>query len=737
MSDIKEYLNYLAGTERTYKSWCKNTKTAYQWDEEGYAYLEFDNGYFDKTVKFAQECDVNELSALSYEGLTVLHYFIHTNAHEALKILLERGAFVDVRGGAGTRDKYQTSHIGTTPLMFACGHSNLRVIRLLLEYGADQNLTDAVGQNCFHYLAGVEGIKNGTAFSVGWGNDEFYEQKQEIAGLLNCDINKVSDNGYTPLHSLVRDWDTNGSASPYIIDIFLERGADPKIQDSDGNTPLMLAISHNHLGIATALAKYKDTLNMQNNLGETALTLSRIYSNDTDFVMITYLLIDGGADIEIANNEGKTLMSYISQESYDKRSETLAKYVLTKRKNVKNMVEVFDFIRHDGAPYRKESWFTMELARRIVKAIDEDDDHELGYLKMVIDRFERDNPVAVLKMLQERKIDINLQIPINSSEYTSIGSRFMKSISDKPEVLKVMTEMGFDPDKLQGGHTIAYNIVCESIRNTRYFKEEDMAKIYDGVIKALGYVSTESITENGEDGMSAAMYVAEYYDDLRVLKYMIERGIDLSASRKNTTGEKPEDWQNGYTLLHTACSRSNWEMIKLLVDAGADITATNGEGKIPAYFLKKWDSCEELFDFLNKHDDIEAVSDDKGNLLMTAVECDAESDVISYFVKRGADINHRYRYGETMLTYSVLRGEYHRIKRLVENGIDINATNPDGDTALMILIRKKKMKDARYLLKQGADFNITNNDDETALSIAVEKGAKELLKIMIPDEEGN
>ena len=68
-----------------------------------------------------------------------------------------------------------------------------------------------------------------------------------------ADVNKLDDQGYTPLHTAVRNRNSD------LVALLLEHGADPNLPDSDGATPLVHAINRNHVpSVEALLAKGAD-----------------------------------------------------------------------------------------------------------------------------------------------------------------------------------------------------------------------------------------------------------------------------------------------------------------------------------------------------------------------------------------------------------------------------------------------------------------------------------------------
>jgi ankyrin repeat protein len=115
--------------------------------------------------------------AWSPDGFTALHYAAFFGQEEAARILLERGAEVEVVA--------RNESIRVTPLHSAAAGSHAAIVKLLLEAGADPNA--------------------------------------------------AQDGGFTPLHSAAQNDDRQSAEA------LLEAGADPSLAADDGKTAAQLA----------------------------------------------------------------------------------------------------------------------------------------------------------------------------------------------------------------------------------------------------------------------------------------------------------------------------------------------------------------------------------------------------------------------------------------------------------------------------------------------------------------
>jgi ankyrin repeat protein len=123
---------------------------------------------------------------------------------------------------------------GATPLLFAADRSDVPLMRLLLELGADPLLPNLNNTTPLMAAAGV-----GTREAQEEAGEES-EAVEAVTMLLDrgADINGVDNDGNTAMHGAAYN------NYPRVVKLLAERGADPKIwskPNKAGRTPLFIA----------------------------------------------------------------------------------------------------------------------------------------------------------------------------------------------------------------------------------------------------------------------------------------------------------------------------------------------------------------------------------------------------------------------------------------------------------------------------------------------------------------
>jgi quinoprotein dehydrogenase-associated probable ABC transporter substrate-binding protein len=186
----------------------------------------------------------------------------------------------------------------------------------------------------------------------------------------------------------------------------------------------------------------------------------------------------------------------------------------------------------------------------------------------------------------------------------------------------------------------------------------------------------------------------------------------------------------GETPLHHALVRRSQLMIKLLLDHGASVTATDRDGWSPLMAAAWADDAASVKVLVAHKGDPNFAG--PGNLTPLAIALEYGKDAAAVaLVAAGADYTHPMGdAGYTPLMLAVAGHSQTAAQALITKGADVNATNAGGVTALMIAAADGQAALAELLVRSGANVAAQSERGDTALSIARAKGHLAVMKLL-------
>ncbi|CAB0035308.1 unnamed protein product [Trichogramma brassicae] len=238
------------------------------------------------------------------EGLTPLHIICKRKRNDNLaetffKVNEEINQLVQI----DARD-----NLGNTALHLALRYDNDKVAEFLLRKGADPNLANEermtplhiIGQRCWNYR-----------------NDIFLDTFFRITKKSNqqLQVNAVDSIGRTPLHNALAD-----GRNKQIVRFLLREGADLNSSDAEGFTPLhIICQKEDDDGFMKLFFNFIDSqektvqVDTQDELGNTPLHLTLQFARSDVKKRVTEILLRRGANPNLANKKGLTLLHIVCQ----------------------------------------------------------------------------------------------------------------------------------------------------------------------------------------------------------------------------------------------------------------------------------------------------------------------------------------------------------------------------------------------------------------------------------------
>jgi ankyrin repeat protein len=179
------------------------------------------------------------------------------------------------------------------------------------------------------------------------------------------------------------------------------------------------------------------------------------------------------------------------------------------------------------------------------------------------------------------------------------------------------------------------------------------------------------------------------------------------------------------------------ELVRFLLDEGADIEAANGGGFTPLHLAAHGGHRDVVTLLLEKGADINAVNQQMNMTVLDfafLAEIQAgKLDVAPFLIEKGAefDVNKKNRFGYTNLDMAIVFGYVEGAEYLLGFGPDINSRRQDGKTPLINAISRGRPEIARLLIENGADVNATDAEGSPPVYWAVNKGQADIAEMLL------
>ena len=233
------------------------------------------------------------------------------------------------------------------------------------------------------------------------------------------------------------------------------------------------------------------------------------------------------------------------------------------------------------------------------------------------------------------------------------------------------------------------------------------------------------------------LHAAAEGGNISIVKSMLSRSIDIDS----------KDDELSFTPLIIAVKENHVEVMKYLLQKGADISLTTGSKKGNALHIASQYGSVAAIEMLLCYYLRPDSRDREGNTpLVYAAGC-GQIEAVNCLLKHGADPFLRGEHGWSLLHFAAQSGNVIIIETMLSKGLDIDARDETlGVTPLMVSIESGKLEAAKYLLEKGADKSLKTTPGKLPLlsiaSVAGSIAAVEMLlshgcNIDARDSEGN
>lgn len=267
-------------------------------------------------------------------------------------------------------------------------------------------------------------------------------------------------------------------------------------------------------------------------------------------------------------------------------------------------------------------------------------------------------------------------------------------ISDDYEKVKFLLESGNDPNSYRLVHTEdgdnCYSALSDCITETKNIKIAKLLILYGANVNAFDkeYKNDEWVgTIYREDSM---LHRAVFSKNYEMVKLLLDHGANPNIKAlERWERENEEDYES--ILVSCIVYTKDIDIARLLIEYGADVNDGNGQ-EYGVVIQTVYKECSEILKLLLEHganpgDFYSTTEDDYMSTLAACINCNDKAEGVKMaelLIKYGLNVNAvgktYFKYvmeycEESLLDRAILKNDYDIVKLLLENGADPNKYN--------------------------------------------------------------
>ena len=579
--------------------------------------------------------------------------------------------------------------LGVTALQFASTNSNEDVVKKLVAKGADVNKKTLFKASP---LLSAAQQHNAEIFkTILSANGNVHDVDSLTQNIL---MNLISKPSAGLKKKEVEDIST-------IYDLLIENGLDINYKSSSGNNALFAALLYGHKEICKKMIEndkidldFRHNRMLDLNLNPLHLVLERGDVELADLIIT-----------KLKDNDPTLLSKLLNEKNSKKNTPGAYGYILpdTRQLMLDNKVDVNSVFYENDQP--------IPVVCSVIQGNDENilDAMISQGVKLHFEEkeFEKTQPIKIALMMglpnTVEKIIKNSSIDLNESLY--INEKF------KTTPLNCIIN-GFNSSDINA-------ILVRKAQINRLLNQ----KLDDGTnAHHLSDETRASLEAELEKFKNLEKEIAEKKS--MIVELLLDNGSKLNAYD-----------EMGKTSIFYC---KDVEMLKLLIEKGADIFMTDKKGNTPLAWAIK-NNNKEVIQGLLEHIIENDLVDKVSNLL---IEIAYTGDLgyvaeglllngLNVAVKEGSGLlNNVDEDGNTALIVSAATEQLSLAQFLIEKGADVNIANNLGETALIHAIAHGNEKMVDLLIKKGADLNQVMTNGKTVFDCLTDLGNKDITELV-------
>lgn len=481
--------------------------------------------------------------------------------------------------------------------------------------------------------------------------------------------------------------------------LLLCRGADPSVNDNQGQTALTLAARQGHVGVLQVLLEWVQKKGNRSTAAQTLLEhvdsegwtalRSAAWGGHKEAVR---LLLEAGAEIDGCDSDGRTALRAAAWGGHEEIVLTLLKHgAEVDRSDSEGRTPLI------AAAYmaHKEAVEILLDAGADLNLADGDGRTALSVAALCVPSAAGGRGHGeVVNLLLERGADPE------HKDRDGMTPLLLASYEGHEEVVELLLEAGADVDESSGAHPSAVTPLLAAA-----------AMGHAGTVNRMLFWGA---AVDGIDGEGrTALCLAAAKGSVEVVRALLDRGLD----------ENHKD-DLGWTPLHAAACEGHKNVCAILTERGsmARVGELDVEGRSPLILAAQEGHCSTVRLLLDRKSPIDHRAYD-GHSALSAAALQGHREIVELLMRRGADTDVRDAEGRPLLYLLILEDRLDMATLLIEKGgVPLESKDAEGRTALHVAAWRGDLEGIELLLKCGADPNARDLDGRPPLHSVAWRG---------------
>ncbi len=222
--------------------------------------------------------------------------------------------------------------------------------------------------------------------------------------------------------------------------------------------------------------------------------------------------------------------------------------------------------------------------------------------------------------------------------------------------------------------------------------------------------------------VASPVYYAAFHSLRNTLRAMLQEGTEMI----NLTGG------NYGTALIAACCQENLDIIKILIEAGAEVNIQAGECGTALRAASVFDNLDIVKILIKAGAEVDLQSEEYSTALHASCYYNRNLDIVKILIEAGAEVDMQSGEDGTALQTACYHGRLTIAKFLIEAGAEVNIQWGHYGTALQAACYcGRNLRVIKTLIKAGAEVNMQSGEYGTALQAACSGKDLHVIKTLI------